>query len=266
MAQREPRRVQEHALQAEPAKLAIEREVAVFLVPQDRMAKVGQVHADLVRPAGEKLCLEQAEALAAAQAAQHRLGGLAVLRDRDVLALPRAALREREPYTLALVAKAPGHSRQVALVHVAIAQHAMQLRQRGAPLRDEQHARRLAVEAMDEFQEACFGTHRAQRFDDAVRDAAAAMHGEPRGLVDREQRLVLEEDGQRKARRRRGRLASGHAYRRNADAIAGGDPVARLHTLAVDTHLAASQDAVDPALGNALEPGGKIVVDALPGL
>src|SRR4051812_7941734 len=74
--ERELRRVQEHALEALLAQRLVELEVAVFVVPQDRMLEVSQVHADLVRAPGEELRFEEREALAAREPPEHRLGRL----------------------------------------------------------------------------------------------------------------------------------------------------------------------------------------------
>src|SRR2546423_2902852 len=153
MREGETRGVEEHALQAELAQLPIEREIAVFLVAEHRMAQVREVHADLVRAAGEELGFEEAETLAARKAPQQRLGLLAFLRHRDVLARGRAPLRERETHALALVAEAPRHRGDVALVHLAVAQHAMQLREGRTLLREQEDPRGLAVEAMHELEE-----------------------------------------------------------------------------------------------------------------
>ena len=92
------------------------------------------------------------------------------------------------------------------------------------------------------------------------------MHGEARGLVDREDVLVLEQDRQlERGRRRLARLALGHADRGDADAVAEGELARGVDPARVHAHLAAAQDAVDVALGNALEVGEQEIVDALAG-
>src|SRR5207253_1511425 len=100
------------------------------------------------------------------------------------------------------------------------------------------------------------------RHRDALAFGAPALReGEPHALA-----LVTEKHRKPEVRRGLALAALGHAHRRNADAIARGDPLLGFDPLAVDPHLAASQDAIDAALGHALEPCGEIVVDALPGL
>ena len=47
---------------------------------------------------------------------------------------------------------------------------------------------------MHEFEESRFGPRSAQLLDQAERDAAAAVHGETRRLVDRDQGVVFVED------------------------------------------------------------------------
>src|SRR5258706_4912470 len=44
-----PERVQEHALQPLPGELLVESEVAVLIVPGDRVFQVSKMHADLMR-------------------------------------------------------------------------------------------------------------------------------------------------------------------------------------------------------------------------
>ncbi len=138
---------------------------------------------------------------------------------------------------------------------------------RGALLGNEQHARGIAVQAVHELEKARLRPRRAQLLDQAVVDAAAAVDGEPRRLVDGKQRLVLVEDGQRDRAcrptpgggRRRG------AHRRNPQVVADGKPGVRPDPLAIDPDLAAAQDAVDMALGHALEHAQEEIIDALPG-
>ena len=103
----------------------------------------------------------------------------------------------------------------------------------------------------------------------AVRDAAAAMRGDAGGLVDDDQVLVLEQDrrhqGRGKGRRRSiARLRRSHG--RDADVVAGLNPVVRRHAGLVDAHLAAANDAVDMALGHAPGESEQEVVEALAGV
>src|SRR5687768_5549750 len=53
--------VKKHALEAELSQPAVELEVAVLVVAQDRVLQVRQVHTDLVGASGEELRLEKAE-------------------------------------------------------------------------------------------------------------------------------------------------------------------------------------------------------------
>ena len=61
-------------------------------------------------------------------------------------------------------------------------------------------------------------------------------------------------------------LALGHAHRWNADAIACLHASRALHAAAIHPHLAAAQDAVDMALGHALQAGHEEIIEALAGL
>ena len=62
---------------------------------------------------------------------------------------------------------------------------------------------------------------------------------------------------------RPGLLRFGDAHRRNTHLVAVGNPRVGLGALAVDAHLAGTQDPVDQALRHALELAGKKIVDAL---
>jgi hypothetical protein len=84
-----------------------------------------------------------------------------------------------------------------------------------------------------------------------VRDAAAPVHREAGGLVERDDGLVLVDHGHAEVRRRDRFVALGDAQRRDADALAGGDAVGALDTPAVHPDFAASQDPVDAALRHA---------------
>ena len=77
--------------------------------------------------------------------------------------------------------------RHVDLLHLAFAQHAVQFDQGAALLRDDQQAGGVAVEPMRQFQQLGLRARRAQRFDDAEADAAAAVDRDAGGLVDHQQ-------------------------------------------------------------------------------
>src|SRR5687768_10485835 len=91
---------------------------------------------------------------------------------------------------------------------------------------DEQTTAGVAVQAMDEL-EGFVGAKSAKRFDHAVGEAAAAMHGNPRGLIENDQALVFADDGAANLVEHLGGSALGRGLGLDAD---GGDAyfVARL--------------------------------------
>ena len=124
---------------------------------------------------------------------------------------------------------------------------------------------------MDELEEARLRSCRAQSLDDAVRDAAATVDGDTRGLVDDHQVLVLMQNRQSLAGERRGsaRCAVSRrrrgAHRRDANPIAGGEPGVRPRPPAVHPDFAGPDDPVDMATRHALQDPDEEIVQALAG-
>src|SRR6185295_5021594 len=54
-------RMQKHALQAGTYQILVQPKISVFVVPRNRITKVREMHADLVRAAGLELGAQQAE-------------------------------------------------------------------------------------------------------------------------------------------------------------------------------------------------------------
>src|SRR6185295_11359179 len=102
--------------------------------------------------------------------------------------------RERQLDLARRVAPLAPDEHGVALVYRAIAQLRVQAHERETLLCDQQHARRVAIEPVDEFEERRGGTRMADALDDAERDAAAAVDCEPSRLVERDQCVVLEQN------------------------------------------------------------------------
>ena len=145
-----------------------------------------------------------------------------------------------------------GHQRGVGLASLAGAELLLKRGQRAALLGDEQQAGGLAVETVHQFQEPGLRPRTPQLLDHAEAHAAAAVHRHPGRLVDHQQVLILEHDGELARRRRRLVAALGHAHRRQPQLVAGQPGVGR-RPAAVHPHLAAADDAVDMRLGHALE-------------
>src|SRR5262245_8180167 len=114
---------------------------------------------------------------------------------------------------------------------------------------------------MGELEQLRLRPRRAQRLDDPVADAAAAVDGHARWLVDNQQGNVLE--GDRKLGRTSPGGRVGGSHWRYSHAVADSQPVVGLHPTAVDAHFAAAQDAIDVAFGYALQLAQQEVIDAL---
>src|SRR5689334_6239204 len=130
--------MEEEALDALLRERAIELEVAILVVAEDRMAGMCEMDADLVRAPGEELELEQAEVRMDLDGPHPGHGGLPVLADRDAaLSLAGDVLMERLPELPSLAFPGAFHDCKVALVHFSFAQHPVQLHKSAALLGDD---------------------------------------------------------------------------------------------------------------------------------
>src|SRR5689334_20222303 len=123
---------------------------------------------------------------------------------------------------------------------------------------------------MHELQETRLRSRRAQLLDESQRDAAAPVHRQSGGLVDREEPLVLENDGRLERSRD---LATAARFsrrrepqRRKAQHVARRDAHVGTDTSFVEPDLAAAQDPVNVTFWNALKVSQQEIVDTLPGL
>src|SRR5688500_3981787 len=170
----------------------------------------------------------------------------------------------------ALVAELPvaADQREIALLDSPFAQLRVQIAKRRATLRDQETSARLAVQAMHEIEFTKLGACRPQRLDHAMRESAAAVHGEARRLVDRNQVRVLVDD---RVCHRELQLAAwsrtldgiGPPDRRQANSVARGDTLVRSGPLAVHAHLTFAQEPVDVGPRYAFELTQQKVVQAL---
>ena len=124
-----------------------------------------------------------------------RRGGLPVgTHIHHPFAIRSQGLDQRPVQTLAAQGPAPHHDRSIALVGHSIAQLRVQAQQGRPSFGDQQHARGPAVESVHQFKETSLGTRGPQPLDDTVRNPTPPMNGNPSGLVDRQQRLILPQD------------------------------------------------------------------------
>ena len=170
-----------------------------------------------------------------------------------------------------LAAPVPFHQCPVAFVNAPLGQCPVQRHERLALLGHEQDARGVTVEPMHEFEERGLKPCRAQLLDQAGLDSAATVYRQSGRLVQRDQRVVLQQDrhlagGERPDRCRRaaaGFDAGIQAHRRHADVVSQSDLVIGVPAPPVDPHLAGADDAVDQALGQAPQASLQKVVEPL---
>src|SRR5690606_25067899 len=183
MAKGEPLGVKAQALDAFaalPGERAVELEVAVLLVADHRMARMGEVHADLMGPPREEAKLEQAEGFARPEEAHLGPGGLPAGMDRHA-PLPRAGhVLVQRRFDKGAPAGPPSlHYGEIALVDFPLTQHAVELGERAALPGEDEEARGIAVEPVRKLEKALLRALGAQRLDDAMADTAAAVYRHP---------------------------------------------------------------------------------------
>jgi hypothetical protein len=118
---------------------------------------------------------------------------------------------------------------QILLRGLVAADQCLQCSQCRAPPRENQHAAGVAIEPVGKF-EAVVGARRAHQLDRPETDAAAAVAGDPGGLVDHEEVAVFVDDRLRHAiglRRRWGPclLRFGNPHRRYTYLVAVGKKI-----------------------------------------
>src|SRR5688572_31999428 len=131
----------------------IQREIAVLVVADDRVARVRQVNADLVRAAGLKFDFQQAELHPAFQPPRAREPGqTALAHAHPALARASHVLMKRLTQLQRLFCDLAFDEGEVDSADLAFAQHAVKLRQGAALLAKDKEARRVAVEPVRELE------------------------------------------------------------------------------------------------------------------
>ena len=246
------------------------------------MPSVRQMHPDLVGASGKQLAFQQrpmgrqsrrAAEVQRLQTPKARCRRLPLNIDtHSTLASRRDVAQQRKLHQhRPRPPPVPFHDGQVAFLHLAGGKHPVQGQQGRTSLGNDQQTRGVAVQTVGQLQELAGRARGAQPLDEAGRDAAAPMHGQPLGLVHHQQVLVLEEDadvtvvqlgttpgGPRTQCRLR------HAgQRRHTDPLTGGHALLGLDPAPVDAYLALADHPVDARLGHATQHGQQVVVQAL---
>ncbi len=225
------------------------------------------MHADLVRAAGQRLDRQPGEFLAGGvdhdeigdgifRALVRRIdGGHALVAAARAMA---AFLGKRRLDRAALDLRHALDQRPVDLLRVAGGQRARQLGGGGNRARHDEDAGGVAVQAMDEARaRVLLESEAVEHAVDMGGEAAAALGRQARRLVQHDDVLVHVDDVVlQTAADLLLRLSAGllfevavHHLRRQADHLAGGDAVGRLHPLAVEPDLPGAQQLLQPAMG-----------------
>ena len=169
------------------------------------------------------------------------------------LTLARQVARKRRAHMLAIIDPVAPHQRKVPLIDQAVAHLSMQAQQPTPALGQQQDARGLAIEPVRQFKKDLMRPRRAHPLDQAEIDATAAVHGQPRRLVDCQHMLVLEQHRRYLAPRwRRPHRYCCQPKRRHPYPVPHRKSLVDGGATAIDPHLAAANDPVHMALGNAL--------------
>jgi hypothetical protein len=269
--------VQEHTLQPQAACDPVGLGIAVIVIAGDRVAQRLPVHADLVGPAGTDVDLHQGEARKLLQRGKTADGAASdIVRGVRRPHLPPAGLvalkRDGQVATLRGTLPPAGHQGQVTLADRAAAQGLVKGAQPAAALGQHQAAAGFAIQPVPQFQGRA-GAQQAHGLDDPVGQAAATVHGQPRGLVEHQVVVVLVDDrlaqgtqhalGNVKRPRRVSRIA-GTVQCRDLDLVALGHPALDPRPAAIDADRPLAHQPVDQAARDALQMPQQEIVQPLP--
>src|SRR5690242_2101067 len=139
MRESQPPRMQKKPPDPALCEGPVELEIAVFVVPQHRMAGVGEMDPDLMRAAGEELYFQDARLAACVEDLDPRQCRHALLRDAYApLAAGRDMLVQGFSDLEGLARRPTFDYSGVDLIHLSVAQLAVHLDQRAALLADDE--------------------------------------------------------------------------------------------------------------------------------
>ena len=268
--------MQKHAFErrfrVRPRQILVQREVAVLGVAGDRQADARHMNANLMRAPRLEFRLDPRVVVPALDQVEHRVRRQPVFLDTHApFPVARYVFVQRRLHDApaAPVARPVAVTdRVIALVDAILANLLVQVHERRALFREHQHAGRLAIQPMHEFEKLRVRPRIAQLFDDAERHAAAAVHGDAGRFVDDDQVVVFEEDrefGGGRIRRNVRFIRLRDANRRHAHEIAEFEAIRGIDAALVHAHFPAAQNPVDVALGYALADAQQEIVDSLTG-
>src|SRR5690606_26942124 len=165
---------------------------------------------------------------------------------------------------LTIVHPVAHHQRLIKFLHLAFSEHIVQRYQRTTTFRNDQQARRIAVEPMRQFQEAIFGASRAQSRGHPKRHPTATMHRHTMPPINNEQVDVLVHHRKGRWRCRNGLFATGHSHWRDTQYVTWLHTVVVCHTPLIYAHLASTYGLINMAFGHPAALADQVIVDTLP--
>src|ERR1035437_4765741 len=163
--------MQEHSFQPLAGQRPIPLEITVFSVPRNREPEVREVHSDLMRSSREQFGGKQGVGAGHAFLAKngYRFPPLGLNTDAAFTGAVDILMQWEIDGTLCIAPLALDQG-TVPLLCLPLAQCSVHRSQRRALLGEQQHARSLPVQAMNQFQKRQFRTACAQSFNNAERD------------------------------------------------------------------------------------------------
>jgi hypothetical protein len=256
---------------------------AIFAVAHDRVADRGHVDAQLMGAAGIRLEFDPRRRIAGAldHPIARARGAAFLLVDMHLLAAGAGLLGDRQLDHAVVDRRHARHQRPIHLARGAAGEGLGEMRRRVGRARDQQHARRILVEPVDQFWPALrLELDAIEQTIDMALGLGAALRREAGILVEHDRGTIAVDHhlldillvlrAQRRTLLLGLRLpgGGGRLQRGDADRLACLDPVAGRDALAVDAKLARARPARDDvearirdvALEPAIEPDAVVVV------
>ncbi len=264
--------MQHQARSPEIGQTSIGAWVTIFPITDHRVADRGRMYPYLVHAAGLEPGLDKSRRGEAPARTEDRRRGLALsfIDDDAMIAFP--ATKSAQATVDAALTTLPGtmEQGQITFLDITPAEQTVEFRQQRAVLGQQQTTRGRPIETVNERDIRRVGTQGLHDLDDAVPDLTPTMHGQPRGLVDDDDPVVLIENrGLEHLAERIGR-PSDRAYfdlqRWQAYLVTGLQSARGLRAPFVDANLPRPEQPIESAPRQALEFMQEKVIDPLPGM
>ena len=187
--------MQKEPFQPLAAHFLVKRRFTVLIVTGDRMTGMQGVHADLVSSTCDWTALDQGRFGKLTHDAEPGFGGLAIGTDPYY---PFTGLQivfaQRRINHLDVSLPLATHQRQILLAHRFDPQLFMQAAQGAAFFGNQQYTRGVAIQSMNQLEEAGFRPQGAQPFDNSKAQPAATVYCHAGGLIQHDHGIVFEQD------------------------------------------------------------------------